>query len=57
MTRNNDAAIAASAADGSDRAVDRVRNGNRWTVVAVNTQDGRVAAERVGGWGAGDFRE
>ena len=48
MTRNNDASIPVDAADGSDRRVDQVRNGNRWTVVAVNQHYGRIAAERDG---------
>ena len=46
MTRNNDATIPVSAADGSNRPTDQVRNGNRWTVVAVNPVHGRIAAER-----------
>jgi ATP-dependent exoDNAse (exonuclease V) alpha subunit len=48
MTRNNDASIAVAAADGSYGPTDQVRNGNRWTVVAVNADHGRIAAERVG---------
>ena len=48
MTRNNDASIQVAAADGSDRQVDQIRNGSRWTVVAVNATYGRIAAERVG---------
>lgn len=47
MTRNNDATIPMQAGDGSERQTDQVRNGNRWTVVAVNPTYGRIAAERV----------
>lgn len=49
MSRRNDAAVAvqpgAHARHGEP--VDQVRNGNRWRVVGVDTERGRIAADRL----------
>ena len=55
MSRRNDAAIAVVPAPGRNRArqVDQVRNGNRWTVVAVS-QDNRAERHRIAAARIGD---
>jgi hypothetical protein len=49
ISRHNDATVAVR--PGAQRRegdrIDQVRNGNRWRVAAVDTQHGRIAAERL----------
>lgn len=49
MSRHNDATVAVhpGAQPRGDDRIDQVRNGNRWRVAAVDTQRGRIAAERL----------
>jgi conjugative relaxase-like TrwC/TraI family protein len=48
ISRRNDSTVPVWEADRPVPAADSVRNGNRWRVVAVDTQHYRIAARRVG---------
>ena len=48
ISRRNDASIAVVHPTDKDKAVDLVRNGNRWRVAAVDAETNRLAAERLG---------
>jgi conjugative relaxase-like TrwC/TraI family protein len=49
ISRHNDASLTVEPGTTHRRGerVDQVRNGNRWRVVGVDTQQGRIAAERL----------
>jgi len=49
LSRHNDATLAVKPGTSHrrDGRIDQVRNGNRWRVVGVDTQRGRIAAERL----------
>jgi conjugative relaxase-like TrwC/TraI family protein len=49
MSRRNDATVTVEPGRPSrpDARIDQVRNGNRWRVVSVDTQRGRIAAQRL----------
>jgi len=49
MSRHNDATVTVHPGTQQRRGdrIDQVRNGNRWRVAAVDTQRGRIAAERL----------
>ena len=49
MSRHNDTAVTIEPGPGQRRRerIDQVRNGNRWRVLAVDTKNGRIAAERL----------
>ena len=49
ISRNNDATITVEPGTNHRRGeqIDQVRNGNRWRVVGVNANTGRIAAERL----------
>jgi conjugative relaxase-like TrwC/TraI family protein len=49
ISRRNDAALMVqlSAKSGRREHLDQVRNGNRWRILGVDTEQGRVAAERL----------
>jgi len=49
FSRRNDATLAVRPGEHERRGdqIDQVRNGNRWRVAAVDTQRGRIAAERL----------
>jgi conjugative relaxase-like TrwC/TraI family protein len=49
LSRRNDAAVTVhpGAQQHRGKRIDQVRNGNRWRVVAVDTERGRIAAERL----------
>jgi ATP-dependent exoDNAse (exonuclease V) alpha subunit len=48
ISRRNDATITIVEATTTAPAVDPVRNGNRWQVYAVDPQNQRIAARRIG---------
>jgi len=48
ISRRNDPSVAILDADENVTAADPVRNGNRWRVVAIDTDHHRIAARRLG---------
>jgi len=49
MSRHNDTAVdhRTRPRPTQEERIDQVRNGNRWRVLAVDTKNGRIAAERL----------